>query len=34
MKAFDNDTITITVFDTLAIESRARPWESNVSQLG
>ena len=27
MKAFDDDTITVTVCDTLAIESRARPWD-------
>ena len=28
MKAFDNvDTITISIFDILAIESRARPWD-------
>ena len=26
MKAFDDDTITMTAFDTLIIESRARPW--------
>ena len=29
MKAFDDDTITITVFDTLAIESRARAWDTD-----
>ena len=28
VKAFDDDTITITGLDTLAIESRARPWDN------
>ena len=27
MKTFDHDTITITVYDALAIESRTGPWD-------
>ena len=29
MKAIDDATITITLFDILVIESRARPWDTS-----
>ena len=33
IEAFDHDAISITVFDILAIESRARPWDTVSNYL-